>query len=190
MVWQTQSEPDRIRHTGRSILGHDRRMHPTLDRTDGAKVFLRDGTYRWLIVKRFTATGHATIDPSELLATLIAHPAYRDHFASPDSETEAPIHGPYRLDAVTVDEFERVTPAKAEAIMRDWLDQFGAVASTQVDGDLESLLNIIRRSSLGYYLPDLGKTAQHDWGWIVNHFHDIVAVGPGQQIALIAVGSD
>ena len=71
-----------------------------LERLGSTIVRLRDHSYRWIDTKAFRRRGQLGPDNRELLRALLAHPAYRDHYASPDSETDAPIHGPYRVDAV------------------------------------------------------------------------------------------
>jgi hypothetical protein len=51
---------------------------------------------------------------------------------------------------------------------------------------------MLDESNTCFYLPDLGKAAEHDWGWVLDRpFHEFVLIGPADAIALIvASGTD
>jgi hypothetical protein len=126
-----------------------------------------------------------------MLEALLEHPAYRDDFASPEGETELPIHGPYRLDAVTADAFAPISLADAEGILTTWLHDTG-VRPEDFDPKLMHVFERIRAADIRFYLGDLGEASQHDWGWVVGMtgFHEFVLVGPGEQVNMIVASDD
>ncbi|MEO8898458.1 MAG: hypothetical protein ABI352_07810 [Candidatus Dormibacter sp.] len=126
-----------------------------------------DGSFRWVDVKRLSRTPRFGKLPEDALAGLLDHPAYRDHYAGQDSETDAPIHGPYRLDALSVGSFETVTAAAAEAILRAWLDLVDPLGRKQ-SADLEAVFELIRNAARCFHLRNPDDSAQHDWGWVVG----------------------
>lgn len=56
--------------------------------------------YRWLDLKYFAVRSEAP--DLSLLASLIRHEQYHDHYASedPSDQTHHCVHGPYRLEAI------------------------------------------------------------------------------------------
>lgn len=144
--------------------------------------------YRWIDLKAFRWAGQADPEPREVLASLIAHQAYRDHYASPESETEAPIHGKYRLEAISVDSFEDMSGPEADRILRMWVEQFGHVDPGQVEGNLDDAYGQVRDAKTLFHLSDLGKTAEHEWGWVLGRagFHEFVLVEPAGLTLLVA----
>jgi hypothetical protein len=163
-----------------------------LERVGDEKVRLRDHSYRWIVTKRFSISGPQTRGPAEVLASLLRHPAYRDHFASPDSETDAPIHGPYRLDSIAIDSFNAVTGEEAAHALRAWLDQYGGVSPEQAEGDLEAVRRLLSDSTACFHLRDLGKAAHHEWGWVLgaSGFEEFIALQPDGSVALIVASDD
>jgi hypothetical protein len=81
-------------------------------------------------------------------------------------ETEAPVHGCYRIDAISPDVFDEVTPSHANEVLNTWMDQFGPLDRDGVVGELDEVFELLRRSPLVLQLRNLGKDAQHDWGWV------------------------
>jgi hypothetical protein len=171
---------------------HDLPMAIRLEVVDRRNVFLNDGTYRWINIKRFRQDPPGLPRKQDILPVLIAHPSYRDDYASPTGETEAPIHGRYRLDAISPDVFDEVASSHASEVLNTWMDQFGPLDRDGVVGDLDEVFELLRRSPLVLQLRNLGKDAQHDWGWVVGGagFHEFVAVESEGEIAVIVAGDD
>jgi hypothetical protein len=152
-------------------------MSGALDCVGTLFVAFRDHSYRWVNVKRFRAPvpGAAAV---VLLTELFAHPRYRDHYLSPDSETEAPIHGPYRLDAVTAASFDLVDRREAERSLREWVDHY-PVRPDEIEGDLGEVFGDVASGTAWYRLRELGEPAQHDFGWVL--IRGLLRVGHGQR---------
>jgi hypothetical protein len=155
-------------------------------------VRLRDRSYRWIDVKEFKTRGFEGLTPRDVLGAVLKHPSYRDHYASPDGETDAPIHGPYRVDTINVHDFDPLTVADALAVLNRWLEMYGGVRSDQIDGDLGEVVRLIENGESRFRLRDLGKQAQHEWGWVVGmqRFHEFVVIGPDEYVRLIVASDD
>jgi hypothetical protein len=137
-------------------------------------VVFRDGSYRWVRVKRFF------IDEKEpahrLLAALLLDPHYRDTYIVIGSETSDPIHGPYDLENITTATFENIDRARALSIFRTWADEWGPVPADQIEGDLGLIETLIQESDTRYLLPDLGETARHEFGDILPRFLEFILI--------------
>ncbi|AHH99876.1 hypothetical protein GCM10010174_89890 [Kutzneria viridogrisea] len=136
-------------------------------------VHLAKGTYRWVDIKRFRCDGA----PRDLLAELIAHPQYRDHYAGPpaDEQGEHSLHGPYRLEAITVDSFEPTTPVEACRVLRAWTD----------DPALDRVYPMLDNGTV----HALRATVHHEWGWVVGGlggFHEFVVIAPPGLTLIVA----
>jgi hypothetical protein len=166
-------------------------MEIGLERVSRQTVFLTDGRYRWIVVKRFHLN-RPSLAKDAILTALLAHPSYKDSFASPEGETDSPIHGRYRLDALSPDAFDEVTPRHASDELEGWLDQFGPLDRTVVRGDLDDVFSLMEQSTVVLALRNLGKDAEHSWGWVVGKagFHEFVVLDRGQGVAVIVAGDD
>ena len=65
---------------------------------------------RWIDVKHFVFPGDPT--DLELLALLVGHRQFRDDYIG-SGPRDSGVHGPYRLEAVTPDRYERVDAVEA-----------------------------------------------------------------------------
>jgi hypothetical protein len=150
-------------------------MGVTLEYTEHTLILFDDHSYRWFSVKRFAWDG--TGDDTAVLAALIGHWRYRDHYASQDSHEQdaGDIHGPYHLSAITPAEFVPVSPDGAAALVEEFCGLDGCSARPEV-GELiaTSVLSWLDRSSW-YRLRDL-PDALHEWGWVLMEFRELVAI--------------
>ncbi|WP_344746348.1 hypothetical protein [Streptosporangium vulgare] len=82
-------------------------------------VNFKDGTYRWVDVKHFRLATPQDDEP--LLTALLSHQLYRDDYLGADSWKDGgPVHGPYRLDALSAASFEEIGQEAACATIRTW----------------------------------------------------------------------
>lgn len=172
-------------------------MRPSLSyQGEADPVFLDDGSYRWVITKRFTSDSLADSTAEEVLAELLEQPAYRYGYDSPERVDEAPIHGPYRLDALSPSVFDYVTATRSEQVLREWMDQFvgqnGALDESHVLGDISAVFDLIRNADACYRLANLGPDAWRPMGGIVGKFgfHEFVLLGPGTRVTVVVAGDD
>jgi hypothetical protein len=129
-------------------------------------VRLDKGTFHWVSLKQFR------IDPTQsnrrLLDALVAHEQYRDHYAGGRAvdQNYHSLHGPYRLEYISVDTFRPVRPTVAQAVLQEWVKAASnGLPSPQVQQDLnQNVYSVLDADSL-LQLPNLRPDAEHDWGW-------------------------
>jgi hypothetical protein len=160
------------------------------------RVFLKDRSYRWITTRIFTTDSLADSTAEEVLTVLLDEPGYRFGYDSPDGIAKDPIHGPYRLDALSPAVFDQLTAAQSEDILRSWLDYFverdGPLDESKIQGDLNAAFDLIHSANACYYLRDLGEDAWRPMGGIVGKwgFHEFVLVGPDDRVTVMSAGDD
>lgn len=148
----------------------------------------------WVDLKYFAI--QTDVPDQSLLAHLIEHEQYHDHYAGqdPSEQSDHSLHGPYRLAAITPGVFRAVPAQAAREELRGWVSSWGdpeedgpeveatlaAEVLPKLDGDL-----ILR-------LPDLRESAEHEWGWVVGNtgFHEIVNIDRASAMLTLLVASD
>ncbi|GAB0105907.1 hypothetical protein JMUB6875_48890 [Nocardia sp. JMUB6875] len=156
-------------------------------------IHLDPGTYHWISVKVFRFES-AQPNHEQLLSALIAHPRYRDHYATDFAEqgTHA-LHGPYRLDAITADTFTPTTAEAARTLLQDWANTASGSVPVKVQRELDERVFAWLGLGVLYRLPDLRPGAEHDWGWVVgaiNGFHELVSIDHKNRILTLVVAAD
>jgi hypothetical protein len=162
-----------------------------LQHTGGEVLKLENGLYLWIDVKRFRLP--EPVD-SELdaLDLLIRDPQFRDHYTSPNSQRDdATMHGPYRLSSISRESFEVADRLKAATVIDDFLSLYGGPGETKATEIRERIDPLIESASLVYRLRDLGEEAQHDFGWVLDDFNELVLVDlAGRNLALVVAAGD
>jgi hypothetical protein len=151
-----------------------------------------DHSYRWIVVKRFEIVGEATTDRA-ILAALLAHPRYRDHYTSADSHEIdcGPLHGPYRLEAITVDSFEPVSEDTALEVVKEFAELLGGASEPLLQKLVDGVYPLIREARTRYRLRRMPDEALHEFGEILWEFREVVAIGSeNTTAALIVTGVD
>lgn len=150
-----------------------------------------EGTFCWVDIKRFVIDDDGSDE--DLLATLIRHRQYQDHYAGQDPTQQAQhnLHGPYRLEAITPAVFEPSTPEQAREIIQSWADN-PQPQPPHIRHRVEQRVYPLLSSGTLYRLPDLRATAQHEWGWVVGFagFHEFVAIDRAAATLTLIVASD
>lgn len=148
----------------------------------------------WVDLKCFA------IQPEEsdrsLLAHLIEHKQYHDHYAGqdPTEQSHHSLHGPYRLDAITPGVFESVTSEAASAELRNWVASWIAEEEDgpKVEATMAAAVLPRLTGDAIFRLPDLRETSEHDWAWVVgtSGFHEVVIVERAASMLTLLVASD
>lgn len=154
-------------------------------------IHLERGTFQWVSIKRFEANGD--LADAELLAALISHPQYHDHYAGGDPAEQGPhnLHGPYDLAHITSASFVPTTAATGRHVIQSWADSL-CPQPAEVRKELAEQVFAVLDSGSVYQLPDLRPTAQHEWGWVVGQlgFHEFVAISQDKATLVLIVASD
>jgi hypothetical protein len=151
-------------------------------------VLLEDGTYRWVDIKRLPVR---LADPALGLELLLGDVRYRDPYTGPPSrELDAEdVHGPYRLDQISVRSYEVIDEAAALMTIQDFVGD-EAELSEDVRADLGfRVYRQIRRMAVRYRLLDLGEDAFHDVGWILGGFTELVLMDLSRSELLLLVAA-
>lgn len=150
-------------------------MAVALEYTGHKLILFDDDSYRWFSVKRFEWDGAG--DDSAVLAALIGHWRYRDHYASRDSHEEdaGNIHGPYWLAAISPAEYVGVGPAEAAAVVEEFCGLYDTPPRPEVREQIEAVVLSQFGGAACYRLLDL-PDAIHEWGLVLWEFRELVAI--------------
>ncbi|MER5649012.1 hypothetical protein [Streptosporangium sp. NPDC002524] len=153
-------------------------------------VNFKDGTYRWVDVKHFRLATPQDDEP--LLTALLSHQLYRDDYLGADSRKDGgPVHGPYRLDALSPASFEEVDQEAARATIHTWAGRYADLPET-IAHDLEAeVYPLIRAATSRYRLRDLDEASRDDdLGWILGEFHELILIDRNRDSLAVIVASD
>jgi len=157
----------------------------------GELVHLDQGSYAWVSLKRFEIDPIAT--DSELLAALIDHPQFHDHYAGEPAEeqTHHSLHGPYHLKAISVHSFVHTNAGDAQGQIRAWADS-PSPSLPETHERLRSRVYPVLHSATIYQLRALGADAKHDWAGVIgaNGFLEFIAIARDRGELTLAVASD
>ena len=150
-------------------------MRVTFDYAGNSLISFDDDSYRWLIVKRFAWDGAG--DDPEVLAALVGHRRYRDHYAGPNSHEEdaGNIHGPYWLTAITPAKFMSIGPDGATALVEEFCGLFGCPPRPEVREEIGASVLSHFDGAACYRLGDLPDSI-HEWGFVLMEFRELVVI--------------
>jgi hypothetical protein len=117
---------------------------------------------------------------------------YRDSYAASEFTDSETIHGPYWLNAITLNVFEAVAASDVEALIRTWAEYTVPLTDHDRAAMEREVYPRVANATSRYQLPDLREPAQHDWGRIVrvDGFHEFVLVDRGIDAVTLIVASD
>jgi hypothetical protein len=157
-------------------------------------VHLEERSYGWCMLLRFAFDGQPPA--AELISWLLAHPRYQDGCWSRWTAPEG-IHGPYRLEALSVQGFEPCSAAAAVHILNDWpasnlcpwVSSEMLLSQEIVAAWVSPLL--IRADEI-YRLTVPREGNEHDAGWVVGFggFHEFIAIDRRNAELTLIIGSD
>jgi hypothetical protein len=157
---------------------------------DHALIHIHNGGYQWIDVQIFAFP--TAIDDAAVMGLLIRHVRYRHGYANPEYRDAKIIHGPYWLEAISVESFSPVSPVSAEALITTWANYDAAVPASDYPVLDKQVYGPIRDASSVYQLADLRETAEHDWGYVVGltGFHEFVVINSHTGRLTLIVASD
>jgi hypothetical protein len=157
-------------------------------------VHLADGMYSWCMLLTFAFDCQPSA--AELISALLAHPRYQDGCWSKWTGPEG-IHGPYRLEALSVNGFEPCSAAAAVHILNDWpasnLNPWVSdemLLSQEIVAAWVSPLLIVANEIHRLAVPREGN--EHDAGWVVGFggFHEFIAIDRDRAELTLIIGTD
>jgi hypothetical protein len=127
----------------------------------------------------------------------MAHPRYRDDCASPWTGPSGDVHGPYRLQALTVEDFQPCSAATAISMLTEW-------PATNLSPWVSASL-LLSREIVGAWLSPLVVEAdeiyrlsvaregnEHEYGWVVGlaGFHEFIAIDRDIATLTVIIATD
>ena len=148
----------------------------------------------WVDLKYFAIEGEAS--DGALVAALIEHEQYHDHYAGQDPTDQAhhSLHGPYRLEAITPAVFGAQSVEAARQELRTWVSSWVVIEEDGPEVEEKLATEVLPKMSGDSILrlPDLRAIAEHDWGSVVGHtgFHEFVIIDRAAGMLTLLVASD
>jgi hypothetical protein len=148
----------------------------------------------WVDLKYFGI--RPEVSNHSLLAHLIEHEQYHDHYAGqdPTEQSHHALHGPYRLEAISPGAFKSVAAQEAGQELREWVFSWVVPEEDGLEVEAKLVAEVLPRldGDSIFRLPDLRETAEHEWGWVVGHagFHEFVIIDHAAAMLTLLVASD
>ncbi|WP_217924595.1 hypothetical protein [Miltoncostaea oceani] len=147
--------------------------------------------YRFIILKWFRLPDSVTT-PAHALELLLRDAHYRDDYDTPDSQDwdTRTRHGPFRVDAITVQSFEPVSAAAASRALQDLADLHGGPSPEVAERLEDRVLRVVADAPSHWRLRDPGPAGRHDFSHILNDFVEIVTVDLDERVLVLVVGAE
>jgi hypothetical protein len=164
--------------------------------TDDTHVHLADGMYSFCVLLKFDFDGQPSA--AELIGAVLAHPRYDDMFISPWTGPCGDVHGPYRLETLTVEGFQPCSAAAALANLMDWpAINLSPWVSKELIESQEIVAAWVSPLIIGadeiYRLSVPREGNEHDCGWIAGFaagFHEFIAIDRPNTVLTVIVATD
>lgn len=144
------------------------------------------GWFHWISAKSYTAPH--PIDAAEVLRLLIADQTFRDTYTGDNGHP--PVHAIYEIDAISVDSYEPITKDQALTTIDAYCARF-EMPQEETGGLQRSVMQPIRNASDIFRIRDLGDTARHEAGWILDDYDEIIALNRQTgSTTMIVMGGD
>jgi hypothetical protein len=168
-----------------------------IERLNDVVLHMAPGMCSWCMLVEFAVLREG-LDDRGCLEAVITHPRYRDHCAGAFADQgRHDLHGPYRIDAISVDRFVSSTPTDALQVLEWW------PATNLYPQHADALLlsreivaawvaPILVHANGIYRLAVQRQGNEHDWGWVVgtHGFHEYVAIDRTAKRVTLIIASD
>lgn len=143
---------------------------------------------RWIDIKHFNFVEDQ--DDQQLLSALISHQQFRDGYIG-QGPGDQPVHGPYRLDAITCEKYELIESNVGINCLDNFCRLYDRSPPSCLAEDIDSVVRRrLKLSTSLFRLPPL-EAAQHECGWVLDEFHELVTICRTQrEVSLVIMGSD
>ena len=165
--------------------------------TGDTLVHLADGTYSFCDLLTFEFDGQPSA--AELIDAVLQHPRYHDAFISPWTGPQEGVHGPYRLETLTVHGFRACSASQALQVLYDWMadpdvnPKFIAemLESQEIVAAWTSPLILGADEIYRLIVPREGN--EHGCGWISGMafgFHELITIDRRNNFLCVIVATD
>jgi hypothetical protein len=163
--------------------------------TDVTTVLLADGMYSFCELLRYAYDGQPAA--GELIAAVLEHPRYHDMFITRWTGPQRGVHGPYRLETLSVEGFEPCSVATAIDVLNKWpASHLNPWVSHEMIESQEIVAAwtspLILAASEIYHLTVPREGNEHDCGWIcgTGGFHEFIAFDRPNNTLTVIIGTD
>ena len=173
-------------------------MDFNLELIEWSRISFRDGSYRWIDVKEFRQSRSSPNLDTILIPNLLNHPAMRDlYFGYPRVLIDEPIHGPFSLDSLKPEMFQRVSSSEAHRNLLEWTQQQWSLSQepgldpVPIDDGIDELYRAIDRSRLIFELHDPKGAEIIPWSAARPEiFLELIVADPEGGVVLIVCTDD
>jgi hypothetical protein len=162
---------------------------PSVEFVAGEILFLDDGSYRWLRLQHFQCDPRSS--DAALPSALLSHVRYQDSYTTADANWSptGDTHGPYRLDRLTVDSFASIDATTETDYLRRWAEDYDGREGEGFETIIRGANDVIGDATSLWHLAEPRDSAQHEWGWILGDFREIVAINRSKDRLTLMVAS-
>jgi hypothetical protein len=173
------------------------KLEHALRLTGNSLVHLADGTYSFCDFLRFEFDGQPS--SVELIDAVLQHPRYHDNFLSPWTKPQEGVHGPYRLETLTVDGFRACSVSEALQVLHDWIacpdanPRFMAAMLESQEIVAAWTSPLILGADEIYHLIVPREGNEHECGWVCGTafgFHELITVDRRNNVLVVIVATD
>ncbi|MCV7203750.1 hypothetical protein B7435_03380 [Mycolicibacterium peregrinum] len=158
-------------------------------------VRMAPGMYSWCALLTFAIP--VAVSGTDLIDSVLTHPRYHHDCASPWTGKPDSVHGPYRLDSLNADGFQRCSHADAVATLWSW-------PATNLNPWVSAEFLLSRELVMAWTAPILSTADEiyrlsvpregneHSYGWVVglSGFHEFIAVCRPRGSATVIIATD
>ncbi len=158
---------------------------------------LADSTYSFCNLLRFEFDGQPSA--AELIDAVLRHPRYHDMFISPWTGPAKGVHGPYRLETLTVEGFRPCSASEALQVLHDWMadPEVDATFIAEIRESHEIVAAWTSPLVIGadeiYRLVVPREGNEHECGWISGMgfgFHELITIDRRTNVLHVIVATD
>jgi hypothetical protein len=166
-------------------------------------IWFADLSYRWIDIASFAMPAEVESD-GDLLRLLLADPRFADTYDGPRElwQPGGHAHGPYRLERISVEDYQALGAAEAKAYIGEFVWQSPETPNLTIHGpaspppdaktprEIEAqLARMIDGAQSAYRLRDLGAGSHHEGGEVLWFFHELVLLDRSRRMLHLLVAA-
>jgi len=173
------------------------KLEQALRLIDDPQVHLADGMYSFCFLLKFGFDGQPSA--AALIEAMLQQPRYHDMFITTWTGPQEGVHGPYRLEALTVQGFRACSAAEALHVLHDW-PTAPDINPLRIPEMLLSheiarawLSPLILGADELYRLVVPREGNEHACGWISGFgfgFHEFIAINRRDNVLVAIIATD
>jgi hypothetical protein len=173
------------------------KLEHALRLTGDTCVHLAHGTYSFCDLLTFEFDGQPSA--AELIDAVLQHPRYHDACISPWTGPQEGVHGPYRLETLTVGGFRLLAAVQALQVLHDWMADPDvnprSIANMRESHEIVAAWTspLILGADEIYQLVVPREGNEHECGWVSGMafgFHELITIDRRNKVLRVIVATD